>query len=261
MPSLVDLTGKEHLSNSSISQWLRCPESFYLERVAGRPSTKGWAMYAGMAIHRATEMLDIGQETDTQQAWDNAWSFYLNGEIAALDEPPRAGGKRTKEWPNGEDDAFWAQHGPLHVQTWIRWRDERLAEGWTLLGVEQKIDVELSGRRVVGSIDRLLADPHGQLAVLDLKSGQAPKSPTQLAIYAAALEASGEPRPVMGGYFLTKTGVVDWQMLGRYTPQVVGAWFEGVARGIESQIFVPNPSTFCSVCGVRRFCSVFGDAG
>lgn len=255
MATLVELTGKEHLSNSSMGQWLRCGESFYLERVVGHKSSKGWAMFAGLAIHSATEMLDLGQQSDINAAWDSAWSQQLST-IEANDDV-RAGGKRTKEWPNGEDAAFWTAQGPVHVGNWVRWRDERLAEGWQLLAVEQKFAADLGGVKVVGGIDRLMVDPQGQLGVLDLKSGQPPKNPTQLAIYAAALEATGEPRPLMGGYFLTKTATVDWMMLTRYTPELVGSWFAGAARGIESEIFLPNPSSFCSVCGVKQHCSVF----
>jgi hypothetical protein len=257
MPTLIDLTGKDYLSNSSMSQWLRCPESFFHERIVGRRSGKSWAMLAGLAIHSATEALDTGQETDVQQAWDNAWAFRLS--TIEANEVVRAGGRSSKEWPGGEDAAFWTKHGPVHVANWVAWRDARLGEGWQMLSVEQGFRAELGGITVLGSIDRLLSDQHGQQIVLDLKSGQAPKSPTQLAIYAAALEVTGEARPVMGGYFLTKTGSVDMLMLDRFTADMVGSWFAGAARGIEAEIFPPNPSNFCSACGVRQHCSVFGD--
>lgn len=257
MATLVELTGKEHLSNSSLSTWLRCGEAFKLERIDGHRSPKGWAMLAGLAIHSATEALDKGEETVVQKAWDKAWAYQLS--TLEANEQPRAGGKVSKEWPNKEDGAFWTHHGPKHVQTWINWRDEKIDEGWDIIGIETPFEVELEGVKVVGHIDRILVDPHGQQAVLDLKSGMLPQSPVQLAVYAVGMELAGLGRPTFGGYFLTRSGKCELNMLDRYSPELVGSWFASVARGIESEIFVPQPNNLCGVCGVRSHCSIFGD--
>ena len=131
MSSLEVLTGRKHMSHSSLSTWLDCGERFYLERVAGAPQSKAWYLIGGSAFHTATEWLDRGEMGDPTAAFLLAWNQQCGKELVGVDiATVRAGGKATKEWPNKEDQAWWLHHGPIMVAQYVAWRDARLAEGW-----------------------------------------------------------------------------------------------------------------------------------
>lgn len=268
MSSLEVLTGRKHMSHSSLSTWLDCGERFYLERVAGAPQSKAWYLIGGSAFHTATEWLDRGEMGDPTAAFLLAWNQQCEKELVGVDiATVRAGGKATKEWPNKEDQAWWLHHGPIMVAQYVAWRDARLAEGWQFFtlpdgspAVEVPIQIELDGVLVKGYIDRVMVNDDGELLVDDLKTGShTPASALQLGIYALGMERHFGVRPILGAYYMARKGELTAPTsLLHYTPELVGKWFKQAKFAIENDVFLPHVTSMCSSCSVRQFCSAFG---
>lgn len=259
MSSLEILTGKPHLSHSSFAQFVRCGEQYRLSRVKGYRDSRSWAMLGGSAVHKATEDLDLGRESDVQIAWDRAWA--MQHDTITPGETIRATGRSSNQWPNKENADWWDHHGPQHVQAWVDWWDARLTEGWNMLGVELPFECEIEGVLIVGYIDRLVVDNNGQVRVIDLKSGARKEaSLLQLAIYRLALAATQQPVPELGAYFRTRFPGTEpeWAVLSRFRSDLVGRWLSNAKTAIEQQIFIPNIADHCSWCGVKEHCTAWG---
>lgn len=269
MSNLEAVTGRNYLSHSSLSSYLKCGEQFRLERVAGAPQGTAWYLVGGSAVHRASEMLDKGEQADLYEAWRMAWVECYRDDIDAKGINPldvRAGGRASKEWPNKENADWWQHHGPIMLQQYVAWRDARFAEGWQWLAlpdgspaVELGINLELGGVLVKGFIDRVMVTDSGELIVVDLKTGShTPASTLQLAIYALGVEHHLGVLPILGGYYMARKAELSGpSSLLHYTPELVGRWFSQVRQGIEAELFVPQPSSLCGSCTVRPYCTAF----
>lgn len=55
----------EHVSYSSLSDWLKCGKQWQLKRQVGLPERPAWWNIGGKAVHKATEMYD-------RQLWETA---------------------------------------------------------------------------------------------------------------------------------------------------------------------------------------------
>ena len=256
--SLETLTGKPHLSYSSLESYLTCGERWRLEKVIGVAQGQAWYLFGGSAVHEATEMIDKGEETDAAVAFDKAWAKQI-ATIEDIDKV-RAGGRATKEYPNKEDASWWTAKGPGLVQAWVDWMSARKAEGWELLEVEHAFDLEIGGVPLRGYIDRILADPQGQVHVVDLKTGtHAPSSALQLGIYSIGYEHNTGVKPTLGSFFMNRKGeATHTESLVRFTPELVGSWFSMARTAIEAEVFIPHASGLCKSCGVQEHCSLFG---
>ena len=269
MSSLEVLTGRNYLSHSSLTSWLKCGEQFRLERVAGAPQGTAWYLVGGSAVHKASELLDKGEQTDLLAAWKLAWDECYADDITSKGILPldvRAGGRASKEWPNKENADWWQVNGPVMLQQYIAWRDARFSEGWQWLqlpdgspAVELGIQLELGGVLVKGFIDRVMVNDAGELIVVDLKTGShTPASTLQLAIYALGVERHLGVLPILGGYYMARKAELSGpSSLLHYTPELVGKWFAQAKAGIEAEIFVPQPSSLCGSCTVRQYCTAF----
>ena len=277
MPNLEDLTGRPHLSYSSLTSWLDCGERFRLERVMSAPQTNAWWFLGGDTVHRATEQADKENITDPQagaELFDAIWQVA----ISKLDpnETLKAGGRVSKQYPNKEDGQWWADNGPRMVADWITWRVNKFNEGWQFLPIENadgniyhgvEVPVEFTYKAEIGSpveikgyIDRVMVDPQGQVWVVDLKSGsREPASSLQLGIYSLGLaEMYGITAP-LGAYYMTRTGDLGkTNSLAHYSRHVVGGWFSMAKTGIEAEVFIPKVGPFCGSCSVRQYCTAVG---
>lgn len=269
MGTLQTLTGRPHLSYSSLTSWLDCGERFRLEKVLDAPQSPAWWFISGSAIHEASEALDLGQETDPAEAF---LSRFHKAVEATLDEgwefeQIRAGGRVSNLWPNKENFDFWVAEGPGMVANWVAWRDARFAEGWSFLdmdgraAIEVKVDIEFPDVRVVGYIDRIMIDRWGQAVTVDLKSGsREPDSSLQLGVYGIGMQQNYGISVPLGTYFMARKGTnTEPASLMKYSHELVGSWFGMAKRAIESEVFIPKVGPFCNGCAVSKFCSIKGD--
>src|SRR5690606_23158311 len=103
--------------------------------------------------------------------------------------------------------AWWLDHGPGFVKSYVAWREKTGWDIWTAetgeFGVELELNFMLSedGPQVKGFIDRVFQLPSGDLVLLDIKtSARKPDEPIQLGVYACGMQAVYGVRPEYGSY-------------------------------------------------------------
>jgi hypothetical protein len=67
MVNIGDEQVPEHVSYSSLMDWLSCGWMYYLSRVKQVKEIPAWWLYGGTAVHRATEMWDLNKWKDNNK--------------------------------------------------------------------------------------------------------------------------------------------------------------------------------------------------
>jgi hypothetical protein len=141
------------------------------------------------------------------------------------------------------------------VARFVEWRDTTGKDltTWDLGevgdGLETRFDVELGGVPVVAVPDWLAIDEHGQLVIVDYKSGRRPQaSHLQLGVYKAAVWAATGCTAVWGLYYQTRKGEVDLRDLATWTPEVIGQMFADLEANVAAGRFDPRPGHKCLDC-------------
>jgi putative RecB family exonuclease len=245
------------LSYSQIDGWLSCPERYRLERVVKVPVPPAWYLTGGKAVHVATELADLGlemyEEFDPRDLWLSAFDAAI-AETVAEDKTDTPQDQWRMSRSHGQD--WWAVAGERMLNNWLDWR---LESKWQPLAGEASIETYIEGafghHKIRGYIDRIMATPEGEPVVLDIKTGQAPKFPLQLGVYAVLLRRQGLEVD-RGAYFLAETGeLVDIDLSG-WTEEVVSRYVLSLGEAVDSGEYLPRPGIFCSTCAVRPQCSV-----
>jgi hypothetical protein len=174
-------------------------------------------------------------------------------------------GRATKEWPNGEDEAWWRANGPKMVERWQAWRETCGWELWTApdstLAVEIALEVTILGQRLKHFVDTVFATaPVNQRPIIvDVKSGaKPPDSDMQLGFYKVCVEAAYPGVKIAGGaYWSARTGELGKiYPLDQYTPGYVANLARQVSTARALRIFPPRVSGLCRSCKVGRFCAI-----
>ena len=194
---------------------------------------------------------------------------YFDEDVASKPEGTvfRAGGRTSKKYPNKEDGSWWKAKGPELIHNWYNFRmTNPHLDIWTAPdgtpAIELQVAAKIPGDVILkGYIDRVMVDTNtGKTIIIDLKTGQAPKSGLQLAIYRLAmLEQYGEA-PEYGSYWMARTGVLDTiYELEDYSPKMVARWLRDAKKSIDLNIFIPNTNNWCDYCEVRDMCYTRGN--
>ena len=258
-----------------MSQLRRCGWQYFLERIVRTPSRPSVPAVAGQVVHTGTEQVDrllhTGQ-TDPRVLLQAASTDADAAVQAAIVEKSAAGwepskwkafGRATAEKPFGEDlQWFQAQGIPQSLVAYVEWRMETM---WTLAEIPHfgaAIEVPFvyytnSGNQVHGWIDRVFVID-GELVLLDIKSGQKPKTSEQLGLYAAALR-NGLGWNVTTGYFLygLKHGEAKLTKpldLTVWSDERLSRLYDMSSQAIEAGIYLPNPGEACWSCSVSQHC-------
>lgn len=259
-----------HVSYSALNSWTRCGEAFRLERVVKVPTIPSWFFVGGNAVHTATEWYDLGQAEgrDAQQLFTDALAETVAETVEKNPEHAdpktwKVGGRRSKDWPNKENAAWWAHHGPLMVQAWIDWMAQLQWQPATdLTGgyVEVVAPGTIGGAPVKAFIDRMFITPEGELVIVDLKTGsREPVSALQLGWYAELVEQSIGVRPSWGGYWMAREGKLgELRDLTKYTTARLDRWTRDFIKARELGLYLPRVDTHCSTCGVAKACIAVG---
>lgn len=255
-----------HMSHSALTTFLSCGHKYYLSRVVNEPETPAWWFIGGNAVHTATETYDMLNPSSATERPDT--NFFLDAfvEQAAWAEfdsgvdPSefRAGGRASKQYPSKEDSVWWLDNGPGMVEAWVNWRQ---GSGWQIAEFDGRPAIELGFKFAVGDsqvqmfLDRLMVNEHGELVVVDLKSGSSsPKSPLQLAMYAYGCEKMLGVRPKWGTFWKAREGgttpLVD---LDKYPAERIEYIVSGFDKLRKSGIFLPNLDE-CGWCGFNQIC-------
>lgn len=261
----------EHLSHSQVESYARCGEAYRLARIERVPSEPSWALVAGSAIHAVTEhldLLDFGVDDDGPSTFMEGMEVVLaeQRERGWEEHQIRTTGRKSREWPNARDRAYWEYNGQAHVNRWRGFlrsgMDIALVNGYP--GVEVKFEVEIptdDGESVkfLGFIDRILESPLHGAGIVDLKTGAGlPESDNQLREYCMSVSLLDMDVDVKwAAYYMTDekhAGLTEPVDLRRRSAEqvqrpIVMAW-----KGIKNGIYLPNIGRHCTSCFVRSNC-------
>ena len=238
------------------------------------PRATWFATIAGSAIHEITEQWDrfelMGLSPQEQVLFSPSFAEVftpLLDEAEAEGTEVKPSGRVTKEvtesgGPNKKDRDWWLHWGPIYLQRWMAWKAEF---GWKVMtmpdglpGIELGFDITVGGERVVGFIDRVYESDQTGITVFDLKSGAVPAGSLQLKTYDLGLK---------GAYGIEADWGMFWSPGGDdkgklSSPVDLRSWpdervedmYYKAMRGIEAGIFLPQVTSMCRGCTVRRYC-------
>jgi putative RecB family exonuclease len=213
----------------------------------------------GTLVHRALELLfteyppGSRSRDAAQKALDAAWRELQDGD--ELD------GLRLDE---AETIAFLVDARVL-VDRYLELEDP---DGVRAIGLELNLSTEIDGITVRGIIDRLDELDDGSLAVVDYKTGRAPRteqSKSRLSgvqMYALMCEAELGRRPSVVRLLYLRDRIVisaaptDQAMRGT-RQRALGVW-SAIERACKEDDFRPNPSSLCRFCAFQAYCPSFG---
>lgn len=209
---------------------------------------------------------------DTKALFDAAWADELaesrekspSYEVGDYSVTGRAaakyGGKKNADW--------WADNGPLLVDSWLEWRKKTRWDLWETPegkpAIELEFNILLPGDIPVKMLlDRVFVTPVGEIVVVDIKTGsRMPETPEQLGLYATGMELTygKHLRPTWGFWWNALKGEHSQPFnLDMYTPSFFAEMYRGAVAGINAGCFLPEPKNGCSSwCGVRDYCHATG---
>lgn len=248
------------LTPSKISAFTSCPLAFRFSVIERLPEPPSLPAVRGTLVHRALQLLftycEPGERgRETAQHW-------LEDAFAELSQP----GGDVAELALGESEA----RELLHQAGVLLDRYYELEDPSTVrpAGLELDLELELDGLKLRGIIDRLDVLPGGGFAVVDYKTGRAPRpeqSRSRLSgvqLYALLCEAVLGERPKAVRLLYLRDRVVisaePSDMSLRGVRQRAGAVWKAIERACEQGDFRPSPSGLCSWCSFQQYCPAFG---
>ena len=252
----------EHRSVSQIKLYERCPQAYKLSRldkVWQRPAA--W-LAQGSADHEAFEAWERSGRTmsleDAQDVFRESYAKHIN--------------EACEITPNFQ---AWFASGPYHgeldierrfqigldqVVKYIDWYTAHPAEVIWIApdgtpGIELGFDIDLDGVPVRGFIDAVIQS-EGVTLVRDNKTGNHPGDDFQLAVYAIALAELYGTRPLLGDYWMGRTGKPTLPFrLSKWTRERVSAKFRELEDNITAGNFEATPeASKCRFCDVSWAC-------
>jgi RecB family exonuclease len=259
-------TVRKTRSYTQIDTYKRCPELYrikYVLRLREEPSV--WSV-GGVAFHQVAEWYlggDLGEHpegTRITNAWETAWEL-------ALDEAKKKLGPEHSEdvttWRaanRGKEDAsWWYRAGRRMVAEFIDWKSEGPGRDLTVFSegdrkfLEAELRVEFGADvPVVAVPDWLAVDEHGQLCIVDYKTGKPPRQSYQLGVYRAALLRATGLDAQWGLYYMARDVRLIPADLTRYDPAAIEADFTEIDARINAGEFDPTPGEPCKFCPFKR---------
>lgn len=255
-------------SFSQLSQYARCPYSYYLARVEKAWDKPAAWLPMGTGVHEAAEKWELSGRTmslsEVQEVFKEA---YVRDTNRLLGETPNT--------------ALWFGSGPYrgqtditrryklgleHVERYLAWYAEHPDQaplGWfdedgtQKLSVELPFKIEIGGVMVRGFID-WVGFKDGKVIVRDNKTGNKPGGPEQLATYALAVEDRWPAHHVEeGDFFMTRTGKpTKPYILTQAVKEQLAEDFAAMDENVKAEKFPPLPeASKCMFCSVRDSCS------
>jgi hypothetical protein len=258
--TVVDLARPRLRSYTAMTVYMECPRQYqlkYVEKLRDDPAV--WNV-GGTAFHQCAEWYLTGEPMypSIEGAWLEAWSLAYQ---EVMQRNPEANPDMdTWRAANGgrEHVAWWMKHGPIMVDDFIEWRKTKARDLVVLSDserkyIEHRFEVELGGVPTVAIPDALVIDEHGQLNILDWKSGRrAPTGSLQLGTYRAAVLAGLGMDAVWGHYYLTRKAVLLPYDLTVWTPEHIGGLFADFDARERAGDYRPKPGDACKFCPATR---------
>lgn len=256
---VTDLPVPSTLSPSKITAFTNCPLAFRFSVVERLPEPPSPAALKGTLVHRALELLfseyprGSRSRVAAQQALDAAWRELAGGEelgCLGLD---------------AAEEAAYLVDARVLVDRYLELEDP---DAVNAVGLELNLSTDLAGITVRGIIDRLDELEDGSLAVVDYKTGRAPRNEQSrsrlsgVQMYALMCEAELGRRPSVVRLLYLRDRIVisaaptDQAMRGT-RQRALGVW-SAIERACREDDFRPNPSSLCRFCAFQAYCPAFG---
>ena len=256
---VTDLPVPSTLSPSKITAFTNCPLAFRFSVVERLPEPPSPAALKGTLVHRALELLfseyprGSRSRVAAQQALDTAWRELAGGEeLGCLGH-------------DAAEEAAYLVDARVLVDRYLELEDP---DAVNAVGLELNLSTDLAGITVRGIIDRLDELEDGSLAVVDYKTGRAPRNEQSrsrlsgVQMYALMCEAELGRRPSVVRLLYLRDRIVisaaptDQAMRGT-RQRALGVW-SAIERACREDDFRPNPSSLCRFCAFQAYCPAFG---
>jgi putative RecB family exonuclease len=247
------------LTPSKISSFTSCPLSFRFSVLERLPEVASPQAVKGTLVHRALQLLFSEREAGRRDRLE-AESALLR----AWDEMHECPDVLELGLHESEQAAFLRDASGL-LDRYFELEDP---DSVTPIGLELDLRVEVDGMVLRGIIDRLDLLADGSLAVVDYKTGRAPRAEqcrsrlSAVQLYAFLCEQVIGRRPsVVRLIFLRDRVVVSadaTEQSLRGVHQRAKAVWAAIERACDRSDFRPNPSALCKWCSFQQFCPVYG---
>lgn len=246
-----DRTRPEFLSPTAASMFRQCPRRWkmrYIDKLPDPPSVSG---VVGTFAHLVLQRL-----------------LCLDPDRRSIEQ---ARSIARSEWDAFADgDAYKGLDLSVGEGRDFRWRAWRAVEGLfeledpaavDVVSTEREVSAVIGGVPFKGIVDRVERDD-GELVVTDYKSGRAPpagfggKDVDQVLLYAAALEAVGEPAARVAVVYLGQRRVgtaASKHAVAAAVDRLAETWAD-INDAEAADSFEPRPSPLCGWCPYLSLC-------
>jgi hypothetical protein len=251
----------EYLRHSALQTFQGCGRKFELEYLTPTPRIPQGAFHGGTAVHEAIEWAEkesIWKREDAPELLEgHALARFI--EKVKRDgggEKIRWAGRKTKQYPTGEDEQWWYFMLGVFTKRWLDIRRLWDFEGVKVLPerVEMTVRSTLPTGTLLSSKIDALVDIDGEPMLVDWKTGQKGGSPVfQLATYAWGIRETMGIEVKRGKFVYLRGPQIDTLDLTSYLP-LVPKMYGDLERAMEAGVFMIQPSNFCISCPVRLDC-------
>jgi putative RecB family exonuclease len=247
------------LSPSKVASFKDCALAFRFSAIDRVPEPPTIWTAKGTLVHRALELLF---ELEPHERTIDAALHCLGTatpEVLGNDE------YKDLTFATIEDEAAFHADSELLVQKYFRLEDPTKIRP---IGLEMKLEVDVGSLRMRGIIDRLDEDEHGNLIVIDYKTGKVPRINHEASklggvhFYAFLCEKvlGRRPTQVQLLYLAEPLRIVteptDQSIRGLQIR--TSAIWTAVEKACEREDFRPKPSRLCDWCSYKTWCPAFG---
>jgi hypothetical protein len=253
-------------SYSQLDQWMTCGEQYRLARRVGIKEKPSVWLPGGTAFHTTSEHIDHDSLIDgsIERTWEVEFDKAIEAQVAShlghaeWSDPAnwRAAGKGK------EDIAWWRKKGSEWCHAYAQWRetsDLQIFEHGDTAMIETELMPILDGVPVKMFPDRIMVDKHGQLLVVDLKTGQPSNlsaSGFQFGVYKVGVEKLTGMAIEWGAYYAARNGALTPPIpIGHWTEERIGRMFATFDRQERAGEYLPNIGQHCKyMCSFKAHC-------
>ena len=172
----------------------------------------------------------------------------------------KAGGRKSKEWPDKENGDWWAVKGPemlaKFVELWKQsgWQPWITPEG--IPAIELELNIPYGEVLIKAYVDLIAVTPDGELVIVDWKTGaNMPGNAMQLGLYASSFEQQFGIKPAAGFYYNARAAEFQPAVgFDLWTPALFTELFRQFEFSVQNKIFLPNLGMMCKSCNVSDYC-------
>lgn len=231
----------EHLSYSSITAYLDCPENWRRKYIAKEPTQSNPALAFGSAFHGTIETLVTKPESDVLSTWGRAWNKAIEGQPIF--------------WGTDTPEEIFNDGVKMFSTPTILSEIKKIKPGIDSQGpkIERKVELKVPGVPipVIGYIDIILDDgtpADFKTSARSWSDNQAQES-LQSLFYLAALNQAGEKINWKFAHLIfVKTKEPKFQRIEHsHKPGELFFLFDLIGRvwdGIQKEVFPMNPSSW-----------------